>query len=152
MRATGRGENATPEGHASQRLIASATGKCDAASKLVDNMDACEEVTKPIQSMGSLYMIDEAEMLFPIQKRTAALPVCDGKASPQGLDTFPESHPRAAVDAAPPQAHGGLGHKSARQHGAGAQESAGHSPPFCDLRLFQSGRELVDSSEQLLVE
>ena len=108
------------------RLIASATGTrawVVSASKLVDNMDACEEVTKRIQSMDDLYMIDEAEVLFPVQKRTAALPVCDGEASPQGLATFPGSHRLAAIDAAPPRAHGGLGRESARPHGPRAQES-----------------------------
>ena len=53
------------------------------ASTLVDDMDACEEVTKRIQSMDGLYMIDEAEVLFPVQKRTAALPVCGGEAHPE---------------------------------------------------------------------
>jgi hypothetical protein len=39
------------------------------ASKLVNNKDACELVTKKIQQEDGIWMIDEAEVLFPPKRQ-----------------------------------------------------------------------------------
>ena len=39
------------------------------ASKLVNNKDACELVTKQIQQEDGIWMIDEAEVLFPPKRQ-----------------------------------------------------------------------------------